>query len=123
MVSNGTGENMQACDIQPDETRDLTFEFRLYPPLRDYWQPFTPHSIAFFDQFGNMHSVKRISFQGRMRSTSILPKKPSEFQYELGAFPTQVSPDAAHADAPLLLPAPNGALVGRQDERFGAQSS
>jgi hypothetical protein len=73
-----------AFDIQPDESRDLTFDFWVYPPVRDSWESFTPHSLAFIDQFGNKHTVKRITFQARLSSASASPDKWRVFLYELG---------------------------------------
>ena len=73
-----------AFDIQPDESRDLTFDFWVYPPVRDSWESFTPYSLAFIDQFGNKHALKRITFQARLSSASASPDKWRVFLYELG---------------------------------------
>jgi hypothetical protein len=87
MVSRPTREDIYgAFDIQPDEKRELTFDFRVYPPVRDCWESFTPHSVTFIDQFGNKHAVKRIAFLAHSSSISVRPKEPQEFQYEMRYF-------------------------------------
>jgi hypothetical protein len=85
MVSGSTEEKIYgAFDIPPDESRDLTFDFWMYPPVRDSWETFTPHSLAFIDQFGNKHTANHITFQARSSSTSSSPNKWRVFLYELG---------------------------------------
>jgi hypothetical protein len=84
MASGSMGENIYgAFDIQPNERRDLTFEFWVYPPVRDSWETFTPHSLTFIDQFGNKHSVKRITFLAHLFDASVRLNAPKVFLYEL----------------------------------------
>ena len=85
MVSASKPENIYgAFDIPPNETRDLTFDFWLYPTVRDSWETFTPHALAFIDQFGNKHTAKRITFLPRSYFTSVCPDAWRVFLYELG---------------------------------------
>ena len=63
MVSRARHENMYGMyDIPTNETRDLSFMFWVYPPAVEPSEPFTAHSIAFIDQFGNEHKIKRVVF-------------------------------------------------------------
>jgi hypothetical protein len=87
MASRPTREDMVGdFDIRPDEKRELTFDFRLFPPVRDCWESFTPHSVTLIDQFGNKHAIKRIAFLAHSASISVRAKEPQEFQYEMRYF-------------------------------------
>lgn len=84
MVSGSMPENIYgAFDIEPDETRDLIFDFWVYPPVRDSFESFTPHSVAFIDQFGNKHTAKRVTFLAHASSASVRPNETKVFLYEL----------------------------------------
>ena len=84
MVSGSMPEMIYgAFDIPPDESWDLTFDFWVYPPVRDSWETFTPHFVAFVDQFGNKHTAKRITFLTRSSSASVRLNEPKVFLYEL----------------------------------------
>jgi hypothetical protein len=55
-------ENMCGMyDIPSGETRDLSFDFWVYPPVARSNEHFEAQSIVFLDQFGNRHKVKRVS--------------------------------------------------------------
>jgi hypothetical protein len=82
MVSGSTHEK-ESCDIPPGETRDVTFEFWLYPPVRDSWETFTPRSVTFIDQFGNKHVVDRLTFIPHTTPPSARPAVLQEFVCEL----------------------------------------
>jgi len=84
MVSGSMPENIYgAFDIEPEETRELTFDFWVYPPVRDSFESFTPLSVAFIDQFGNKHTAKRVTFLARSSSASVQRNEPKVFLYEL----------------------------------------
>lgn len=84
MVSRGLHENMYGMyDIPPGDTRDLSFDFWVYPPVSEPIDPFTAHSVAFIDQFGNRHKVKRVRFKSTAPENPPTPKEPEEFPYEI----------------------------------------
>lgn len=84
MVSRAAHENMYGMyDIPPNETRDLSFDFWVYPPVLEPSKPFTAQSVVFFDQFGNEHKVRRVVFRVLHPAASVLPKEPEEFPYEI----------------------------------------
>jgi len=84
MVSRGLHENMHGMyDIAPNETRNLTFDFWVYPPVVEVSEPFIAHSVRFFDQFGNVHKVKRLRFASTHVDPPSQPKEPEEFPYEI----------------------------------------
>lgn len=84
MVSRRANENYFGMyEIPPGETRDVSFDFWLYPPVAKPVDPFTPHSIVFTDQFGNRKKVKRISFRSTASNDPPKPKEPEEFPYEI----------------------------------------
>jgi hypothetical protein len=83
-VSRGLDENMYGMyDIAPNETRNLSCDFWVYPPVVEPSEPFTAHSVQFFDQFGNAHKVKRLRFASTHVDPAGLHKEPEEFPYEI----------------------------------------
>jgi hypothetical protein len=50
------------CDIPPDGTRDISFDFWIFPPAAQSRTDFTAHSVTVIDQFGNRRSTKRLRF-------------------------------------------------------------
>jgi hypothetical protein len=83
-VSRGLHDNMHGRhDIPPGETRNVSCDFWLEPPVVKASEPFTAHSVLFIDQFGNRHVVKRVRFRSTAADIRPLPKEPEEFPYEL----------------------------------------
>ena len=83
-VSRGLHEKMYGMyDIPPGETRNVSCDFWLEPPVVKASEPFTAHSVLFIDQFGNRHAVKRVRFRSMAADIRPLPKEPEEFPYEL----------------------------------------
>lgn len=84
MVSRGLRENIYGMhDIPPGETRDVSFDFWVYPPVVKAIESFTAYSVAFIDQFGNQHVVKRVQFRSMAADNPPKPKEPEEFPYEI----------------------------------------
>ena len=84
MVSRRPHENMHGMyDIPPHETRNMSFDFWVYPPVVKPTEPFTAHSVAFIDQFGNRHTVKRVQFLSDAPKNPPQPKEPEEFPYAI----------------------------------------
>jgi hypothetical protein len=84
MVSKGLHENMYGMyDIPPGETRDVTFDFWVYPLAVKPVVHFTAHSVTFMDQFGNRHIVKRVRFRSDAADFQPKPKEPEEFPYAI----------------------------------------
>lgn len=84
MVSRQLHENMYSMyDIEPHETRNLSFDFWVYPPVASPAEAFIPRQIIFFDQFGNSHSVKRLVFRSDAPKRDAAPKEPEEFLYAI----------------------------------------
>jgi hypothetical protein len=84
MVSRQLNENMYGMyDIGPNETRKVSFDFWVYPPVASLSETFSPRSVIFFDQFGNRHSVKRIAFSSRAPKKDVSPKEPEEYLYAI----------------------------------------
>jgi hypothetical protein len=84
MVSRGLNENMYGMfDIPPGEIRDVSFDFRIYPPVVEPSEPFTAHSATFINQFGNRHVEKRFHFRLMAAPSAPRPKEPEEFSYEI----------------------------------------
>ena len=83
-VSRRASENYYGSyEIPPGETRDVSFDFWLHPPVAAPIAPFTPHSIVFIDQFGNRKKLKRIRFEPTASKAPPAPKEPEEFPYEI----------------------------------------
>jgi hypothetical protein len=84
IVSRGLRENMHGMyDIPPGETRDVSFNFWVYPPVVKPIEPFVAYSVAFIDQFGNQRVVKHVQFRSVAADNPPKPKKPEEFPYEI----------------------------------------
>lgn len=84
MVSRQLHENMYGMyDIPPSETRNVSFDFWVYPPVVKSTEPFVAHTVAFLDQFGNRHTVKRVQFLSDAPKTPPRPKEPEEFPYAI----------------------------------------
>jgi hypothetical protein len=85
IVSRGGRENIYGLyDIGTNETRDLNFNFWVYPPTVQADEPFIAHSVTFVDQFGNGHRVRRVVFQARgQRIAPDLNKELEEFPYAI----------------------------------------
>lgn len=84
MVSRQLHENMYGMyDIAPNETRNLSFDFWVYPPVASPTEAFIPRRVKFFDQFGNCHSVKRLVFRSDAPKKDATPKEPEEYLYAI----------------------------------------
>lgn len=84
MVSRSWRENMYGMyDIPPGETRDVSFDFWIYPPVEKPENAFTSRAVVFIDQFGNRHKLKRVSFRSTAADHAPKPKEPEEFPYEI----------------------------------------
>lgn len=84
MVSRQLHENMYGMyDIEPYETRNLSFDFWVYPPVASPAEAFSPRQVRFFDQFGNCHSVKRLVFRSDAPKQNPTPKEPEEHLYAI----------------------------------------
>lgn len=84
MVSRQLHENMYGMyDISPNETRNLSFDFWVYPPVVSPAEAFVPRNVIFFDQFGNRHSVKRLVFSSNAPKIEPSPKEPEEYLYAI----------------------------------------
>lgn len=84
MVSRELHENMYGMyDIEPHETRNLSFDFWVYPPVASPAEAFSPRQIRFFDQFGNCHTVKRLVFRSDAPMQDLTPKEPEEHLYAI----------------------------------------
>lgn len=83
-VSNGERQQIYGMyDIPPGETRDLTFDFWVFPPVAKIGEDFTAHSVTIMDQFGNHHAMKRFQFRSDAANAPIKPKEPEEFPYAI----------------------------------------
>ncbi len=84
MVARAARENMYGMyDIPPGETRDASCDFWIYPPVVKSTDHFTAHSVAFMDQFGNRHVMKRVQFRSMAADHPPRPKEPEEFPYAI----------------------------------------
>ena len=83
-VSRGLRESMHGMyDIPPEETRDLSFDFWIYPPVAEPSNSFIAHSVVFLDQFGNQHEVRRVAFKSMQPNLMNATKEPEEFPYQI----------------------------------------
>jgi hypothetical protein len=83
-VSRQLHENMYGMyDIEPHETRNLSFDFWVYPPVASPAEAFIPRQVIFFDQFGNCHSVKRLVFRSDAPKKETALKEPEEYLYAI----------------------------------------
>lgn len=84
MVDNGERQRMYGMhDIPSNETRDVSLDFWVFPPVTTPEEDFTAHSVTIIDQFKNKHVMKRVQFQSRNAITTAKPKEPEEFPYEI----------------------------------------
>lgn len=84
MVANGERQRMYGMyDIPSGETRDLTFDFWVFPPVAKPGADFTVHSVTIMDQFGNRHTMNRIRFRSDAADVPTKPKEPEEFPYAI----------------------------------------
>ena len=84
LFSRSWRENMYGMyDIPPGETRDVSFDFWVYPPVEKPENAFAACAVVFIDQFGNRHKMKRVSFRSTAADHSPKPKEPEEFPYEI----------------------------------------
>ncbi len=84
MAAREWRENMYGMyDIPPGETRDVSFNFWVYPPVVKSAEHFTAHSVSFIDQFANRHSVRRVQFRSDASDHPPKPKEPEEFPYAI----------------------------------------
>jgi hypothetical protein len=83
-VSRGPDDNLHGMfDIPPGETRTMSFDFWVFPPVVEPKQAFTAHSVRFMDQFGNKHTVRRVRFESLEARKRPTPKEPDEWAYEI----------------------------------------
>jgi hypothetical protein len=59
IIVEGPDQMYGMCDIAPNATRDSRADLWIFPPVRQANQPFVARSIAFYDQVGNKHSLKK----------------------------------------------------------------
>ncbi len=84
MVPRSAKDNLHGFyDIPPNETRNAPFDFWVYPPVAKVGEDFTARSVTFIDQFGNRHSVKKVTFRPHDADRPKPPKRPAEFAYEI----------------------------------------
>lgn len=84
LVANGEMQRIYGMyDIPPGETRDLTFDFWVYPPVVKSSEDFIVHSVTIMDQFGNRHAIRRLQFRSDAVDAPIKPKEPEEFPYAI----------------------------------------
>jgi hypothetical protein len=84
MVARTWRENMYGMyDIPPGETRDVSFDFWVYPPVAKPLDPFTSRCVTIIDQFGNRHKLNRLRFRSTAADSAPKPKEPEEFPYEI----------------------------------------
>lgn len=61
-TNDGSPRMDGVCDIPPGGTRDISFDFWIFPPAAQPCTDFTAHSVTVIDQFGNRRSTKRLRF-------------------------------------------------------------
>jgi hypothetical protein len=84
MISNGARHEMYGMfDIPPGETRNVTFDFWVFPPVAKPEDDFTVNSVTIIDQFGNESSMKHVKFQSTVVNTQVKPKETEEFPYAI----------------------------------------
>src|ERR1700694_1268473 len=84
MVSREWRENSYGLyDIPPKESRDVSFDFWITPPIKMATEEFRPHSVAFLDQLGNRHILRHVKFESMVARMRPQPKEPEEFPYEI----------------------------------------
>jgi len=84
MVAKEWMENFYGIyEIPPGESRDVTFDFWLLPPVRKPTEDFKAHSVVLIDQFGNNHALKRVVFHARAKDVRPQPTQPEESVYQI----------------------------------------
>jgi len=83
-VSRGMHDNLHGMfDIGPNETRDLSFDFWIYPPVTAPERAFVAWSIRLFDQFGNPHIIRKLNFRSMQAISRPATKEPEEFPFKM----------------------------------------
>lgn len=83
-VNRGTDDNLHGMfDVPPGETRTMSFDFWIFPPVVEAKAAFIAHSIRFMDQFGNKHTVRQVRFRSMAADQRPKPKEPDEWAYEI----------------------------------------
>jgi hypothetical protein len=62
IIVEGPNQMYGMYDIAPNATPDSRADFWIFPPAQNANQPFVAHSIVFYDQFSNKHSLKKVRF-------------------------------------------------------------
>ena len=62
IIVEGPDQMYGMYDIAPNDTRGSRADFWIFPPVCKKNQTFTAHSVVFYDQFGNTHSLRKIRF-------------------------------------------------------------
>jgi hypothetical protein len=63
MDANDGSQRMDGmCELPPGGTRDVSFDFWIFPPEAEAGTDFTAHSVTVIDQFGNRRSAKGVRF-------------------------------------------------------------
>ncbi|HEY3333081.1 MAG TPA: toll/interleukin-1 receptor domain-containing protein [Capsulimonadaceae bacterium] len=70
-------------DIPAGQSRTVSVNFWLLPPVIDANSHFIAHAVILFDQFGNKHVLKRVSFRSRSFDSPKAKKEPEEFLYSI----------------------------------------
>jgi len=70
-------------DIPPNETRNAPFDFWVYPPVAKAREKVNAHAVIFVDQFGNRHTVRKVTFISHDVEQSKPAKRPQELVYEI----------------------------------------
>lgn len=84
MVENGERRRMYGMyDIPSGGTRDVTFDFWVFPPVTEPGTDFIAHSVVITDQFGNRHVMKHVRFRSDQAEAAEQPKEPEEFPYSI----------------------------------------
>ena len=83
-VNRGPDDDLHGMfDIPPGETRTMSFDFWVFPPVVEPKEAFIAHSVRFMDQFGNKHAVRRVGFESMEARKRPKPKEPDEWAYEI----------------------------------------
>jgi len=63
IIVEGPNSYYGMYDIEPNDTRDSRADFWIFPPVQQANRPFVAHSVVFYDQFGNRHTLKKLRFR------------------------------------------------------------
>jgi hypothetical protein len=63
IIVEGPNRYYGMYDIEPNQTRDSRADFWVFPPVQKANRTFVAHSVVFWDQLGNKHFVRRLSFR------------------------------------------------------------